>query len=46
MRKADEIHRTLVGTLVTTHTYGGPDSWHVIRFQESTVRGQLKTFRL
>ena len=46
LRKADEIHWTLVGTLATTHEFDGSDVWRVTRFQEPTSRGQLTTFRL
>lgn len=46
MRKADEIHWTLVGTLHISPTFDKLNSWRVDHIGEATARDQLKTFRL
>ena len=46
MRKADETHWTLVGSLVTTHGFGGHEFWHVTGFRERIARERFETFKL
>ena len=49
MRKADEIHWTLVGTLGTSRGFDGfgeNDFWHINGFKECFAQRKFETFRL